>query len=246
MAWILLACVIAATRGSFSIALLAAGGGLAYTAIMVFAARPALRSWERIAYGDDGVRPEALALVIALLMACAWITDAIGIYSVFGAFMAGIAMPRGRFAEGVKRSLEPISTTLLVPIFFAYSGLNTRLDLLTGTSVLVIAAATIVVAFVCKGAGCALACRWAGATWRDSAALGILMNARGLMELVLANIALERGLITPSMFTILVLMAIVTTLAATPLYHWLRPSDWEAMPSAAEEKPKSVLEHGSQ
>jgi len=221
MAWVLLACVIAAVKGSANVALLAAGGGLAYVLAMVFIGRPLFRGFARAADGDDGVRPETFALVLAILMACAWFTDLIGIYAVFGAFVYGLVMPRGRFADGIRGSVEPLTVSLMVPVFFVYSGLNTRLNLLVDSTLLGIAGITILVAFVCKGGGCLLAARSVGATWRDSAAIGVLMNARGLMELMLANIALERGLITPAMFTILVLMAIVTTLAATPLYHLL-------------------------
>ena len=221
MAWVLLACVIAAVKGSATIALLAAGGGLAYTLAMVFIGRPLFRGFERMTTRDEGVRPETLALALAILMACAWFTDLIGIYAVFGAFILGLVMPRGRFAEGVRRSVEPLTVSLLIPVFFVYSGLNTHLNLLVDSSLLGVAILTIIVAFACKGGGCLLAAKSVGATWRDSAAIGVLMNARGLMELMLANIALERGLITPAMFTILVLMAIVTTLAASPLYHLL-------------------------
>lgn len=220
-AWCLLACVIATVKGSLVIAALAIGGGAAYALFMVFVGRRWFRWFDTVTMRDDGVSGETLALLLLVLTFCAWLTDLIGIYSVFGAFICGVVMPRSLFAREVMQMLEPLTVSLLLPIFFVYSGLNTQMNLLVEPSLFGIAVATIVIAFVCKGGGCGVASRCVGTSWREAAAIGSLMNARGLMELILVNIALEKGLITHGLFTILVLMAIVTTLAASPLFHWI-------------------------
>jgi Kef-type K+ transport system membrane component KefB len=135
---------------------------------------------------------------------------------VFGAFLLGVAMPRGTFAEALRARIEPVTTALLVPLFFVYSGLNTRLGLLSTPGMWAAAGAVLLVATAGKGVACALAARAVGRPAAESAAVGALMNARGLMELILLNIGLERGLITPMFFTMMVLMAVATTMAASP------------------------------
>jgi Kef-type K+ transport system membrane component KefB len=228
VAWVLLACVIAAVKRSASVAVLAVGGGATYAVAMAFVGRPLFRWFDRATTRDDGVRVETLAVLLLVLMFCAWLTDLMGIYSIFGAFICGAVMPRGRFARDVTQMLEPMTVSLLLPIFFVYSGLNTQMNLLVQPSLFWIAVATIVVSFACKSGGCGIASRMVGTSWRDAAALGSLMNARGLMELILVNIALEKGLITHGLFTILVLMAIVTTLTASPLFNWLNRGNHRA------------------
>jgi Kef-type K+ transport system membrane component KefB len=138
--------------------------------------------------------------------------------------MSGAVMPRGRFQREVVTRLEPLTASLLLPTFFVYSGLNTRMNLLVTPGLLGVTVMTLMVAFVCKGGGCMAATRYSGASWRESAAVGALMNARGLMELILVNIALEKGVITYGLFSMLVLMAIVTTMLASPLYNRLQGS----------------------
>ncbi|MCS6862062.1 MAG: cation:proton antiporter [Abditibacteriales bacterium] len=245
-AWCLLACVLATVKGSFAIAALAIGGGAAYALFMVLVGRRWFRWFDRVTRRDDGVRGETLAVLLLVLMLCAWFTDLIGIYSVFGAFVCGVVMPRGLFAQEVRRMIEPLTVSLLLPIFFVYSGLNTRIQLLVEPSLLGITVATIVIAFLCKGGGCGVASRWVGAPWRDAATIGVLMNARGLMELILVNIALEKGLITHGLFTILVLMAIITTLAASPLFHWIygRQKESALAPRTASESGSSSFGAG--
>jgi Kef-type K+ transport system membrane component KefB len=113
-----------------------------------------------------------------------------------------------------------VTTALFLPMFFVYSGLNTRIGLLDSLDLWALTLLVILVATIGKGVACMLAARLAGQRWRESAIIGALMNARGLMELILLNIGLERGVITPTLFTVLVLMAIVTTGMASPLYRW--------------------------
>ena len=153
-------------------------------------------------------------------MAGAWFSDAIGIHAVFGAFIVGVAMPRGLVTNELSRQVEPLASTLLMPLFFAYSGLSTHVSLLGASGVLAIAMVAIVMASLGKGGACWAAARLAGRPNGEALAIGALMNARGLMELIILNIGLERRLITPTLFTIMVAMTLVTTLAAGPLFGW--------------------------
>lgn len=224
-AWSLLAIVLAVTKDSAIIALLAIGGGAAYAAVILLVGRPLFRALDRLSGRDARRAREAFALLLLVLMLCSWFTDATGIYAIFGAFLAGAAMPRGRLADDARRAIEPLTVALLLPIFFLYSGLNTRLDLLIQPSLLGITVLLMVAAFACKGLACGAATRLAGTSWREATAIGVLMNARGLMELILINIGLDRGLISPALYSILMLVAIVTTVAASPLFQlvWRTP-----------------------
>ncbi len=220
-AWSLLALVLATTKNNPMIAVGAIGGGLVYGLLMIFVGRRFFRRWFRVNPQNNTVSVETLALLFLVLMICAWFTDAVGIYSIFGAFIAGTVMPRGAFADGVRDAIENLTVSLLLPTFFIYSGLNTQIKLLLDPSVFGMAVLIIAVAFISKGGGCFFATRWGGASWREAALVGVLMNARGLMELILVNIGLDKGLISPSLFTILVLMAILTTVVASPLFNYL-------------------------
>ena len=220
-AWGLLAVVLASFGGDASVALSAIGGGCAYGVLMLTLGRRAL-AWlfERVARGGEG-DSRILPTTLVLLALASWLTETIGIYAVFGAFVLGASMPRGTVSETIERRCAALTTDLLLPFFFVYSGLNTRLDMLASGSVALAAALVLLASFVGKGAACALAARAAGEPWREALAIGALMNARGMMELILLNIGLEHGVITPTLFSILVLMAVVTTLAAGPAFQAL-------------------------
>jgi len=218
-AWTLLAVIIAGANHSAMTAALAIGGGALYALLVMTAGRSLFRRLSSSAVVRSGVTSEALAWIIILLMLCAWYTDTVGIYSAFGAFLLGVAVPRGAFSDECRRLLESPVVVLLLPIYFVYSGLNTRVTLVTGGGVAGVAALILLAAFVTKGGGCVLASRLGGLTWREAASLGALMNARGVMELAAINIGLQKGLITPTLFTILVVMTIVTTLSAAPLFQ---------------------------
>jgi Kef-type K+ transport system membrane component KefB len=156
----------------------------------------------------------------------AWFTDMVGIYSVFGAFILGAAIPRGLLSRELQRLLEPVTTALLVPLFFVYSGLNSQLGLLNSAWLWSVAAIVFIAACLGKGGACWGAARVAGASNRDALAVGTLMNARGMMELILATIGLQEGLITPTLFTILVMMAIGTTLMTGPLFAYFYQQEY--------------------
>jgi Kef-type K+ transport system membrane component KefB len=123
------------------------------------------------------------------------------------------------FAEEIRRKLEPMTVVLLLPMFFAYSGLNTRLDMVSSPTLLLIALGVLVASILAKGGACYLAARLAGEDNRTALGIGALMNSRGLMELIIVNIGLQEGIIGPTLFAMLVLMAIVTTMMAGPLFE---------------------------
>lgn len=221
IAWSMLAIVLATVKNSPMIAVLAIGGGVIYAVTMIFFGRPLFRLFSRTTARDNGVRIGTLTILLFVLMLCAWFTDAIGIYSIFGAFIVGAVMPRGQFAHDIGRLIEYLNVAFLLPIFFVYSGLNTQIGLLVQPSLFWLTFVVILTAFVCKGGACFLATRLGGFSWREAGLVGVLMNARGLMELILINIGLDNGLISPALFTILVLMAILTTVAASPIFKIL-------------------------
>ena len=130
-------------------------------------------------------------------------------------------MPRGALTARLREMLQPFVVVFFLPMFFTYSGLNTRLGMMLDPDILLAAIAILLASFAGKGLACWAAARVAGESPRDAQAIGALMNARGLMELILINIGLQAGVIQPGLFSILVLMAIVTTLMATPLFNWI-------------------------
>jgi Kef-type K+ transport system membrane component KefB len=215
-------CVLAVVLGSFSddwrIGLIAIGGGLCYTVVTLWAGRPLLRPLGTAVEREGRISSGVFALAIVLLMIAAFVTERIGVHAVFGAFILGTAMPRGKLAAELHRMIGPLTSNLLVPIFFVYSGLHTRIDLVNSGELWGIAIVVLAAAVVGKFGACWAAARLNGESPRDSLAIGALMNARGMMELIILNIGLQRGLITPELFTVMVIMAIVTTLMASPLF----------------------------
>jgi len=176
-----------------------------------------------------------LWLTICLALAAAWITEEIGIHAIFGAFMAGTAMPRTTdVRHDVHERLEPAVVTFLLPVFFVVVGLATRIDLLDGLYLWGITLLFIATAIAGKWGGSMVAARLMGETWQDAAAIGILMNTRGLTELVILTVGLELGVIDTTLFTMGVLMALVTTLMATPLLSLVSPLYHRGMTAADE------------
>lgn len=148
----------------------------------------------------------------------AWFTDAIHLHAVFGAFLIGTAIPRGQINSGVVEKIQPLTVALLLPLFFTYSGLNTKIGLLNQWWLLGICLLILLAAILGKWFACTLAAYVSGLSFRDAMGIGVLMNARGLMELIIINKGLERGIISYEIFACLVIMAIVTTLMASPLF----------------------------
>jgi Kef-type K+ transport system membrane component KefB len=220
IAWCLLAIVLASFNNHVGLALSAIGGGAVYAVATLGLLRPWFERMGAAVERKGRLTSGKLTLILSLLMAGAWFTEVIGIHAVFGAFVLGVAMPRGLVTQELARRIEPIASALLVPLFFAYSGFSTRVNLLWSANLLLLAGVVILIASVGKGVACWAAALLAGRSSRESMAIGALMNARGLMELIILNIGLERGLITPTLFTVMVMMTLVTTLAAGPLFEW--------------------------
>jgi Kef-type K+ transport system membrane component KefB len=239
-AWLIFAVVVASFKGDAMVALIAFAGAFGYVAIVFALGRPFLRRLARDAESSGQVSQGALGTVLLLLMAGAWFTDLVGIHSVFGAFILGTAMPRGVLTRELQRLIGPLTLGLFIPLFFVYSGLYTRVGLVDTPSMWLITGGIFAIACLGKGVACWLAARLNGVPQSEALGIGTLMNARGMMELILLNIGRERGLITPTLFTILVLMTLGTTLMATPVFSLVyRPSP------AAESPDEGVTVHGA-
>lgn len=161
----------------------------------------------------------AFAYVMIAFYVSAFLMDVVGIHAIFGGFILGAVMPRGLLTAELKRKLEPLTVVLLLPMFFTYSGLNTRMDTVNSVSLFMIAVGLLVASVLAKGGACYLAARLSGEDNRTALGIGALMNSRGLMELIIINIGLQKGIIGPTLFSMLVLMAIVTTMMASPLFE---------------------------
>ena len=218
-AWCVLAVVLASFQSDWSIALIAIGGGVLFALVTLTLVKKFLQPVGEKVRVAGVMNPDILVFILMLVMLGAWFTDFIQIYAVFGAFIMGIAMPRGKFAEELHRLMYPLTVALLLPVFFVYSGLNTKIGLVNTPYLWGLTAIVLFVAIAGKGVACYLAARWHGESHKESMAIGTLMNARGLMELIILNIGLQRGIIEPALFTIMVLMAVVTTLMATPIFE---------------------------
>ena len=218
-AWCILAIVLASFGGTWSDAWLAIAGGVGYALFMIFIGSKLLRRFADHVAPDAPLSATVFATVLILFCLSAWAMDAIGIHAVFGGFILGAVMPKGPLVEKLREQLQPFVVIFLLPMFFTYSGLNTRLGLVLDPSLLVGAIAILAASFLGKGIACWAAALAAGEPGRDAMAIGALMNARGLMELIIINIGLQAGVIEPGLFAILVLMAILSTLMATPIFN---------------------------
>ena len=218
IAWCLLALVIAVVQAKgIPSGLLTVGLTILFVGIMFGIVRPLL------AYANRHIQNASLlvALTLILLLLSAYITNAIGVHPVFGAFLMGIILPRrATFIEQV-RSLDQVNNILFLPLFFVSSGLHTQIGLVSTPYLWLICLVILVVACLGKLLGSTLSVRVMGESWRESMTLGVLMNTRGLIELIVLNIGLSVGVLSPSLFTMLIIMAVVTTMMASPLLHLL-------------------------
>jgi Kef-type K+ transport system membrane component KefB len=223
VAWCVVAVVLASLGAGAGVAWLAIGGGGLLAAALILLGPRLFAPLGRLAEAQHEARqplsPSVLAAALMLCTLSAWVSDAIGLHAVFGAFLIGTAMPRGVFAQRLRPLLEPITLVFLLPVFFTYSGLNTRLMLVNTPQLLLVAAGILVASIFAKFIACWCAALAAGQGNPRALGLGALMNARGLTELIIVNIGLTAGVIGPALFSMLVLMAIVTTLMASPLFE---------------------------
>lgn len=222
-AWCLLAVVLASFGAGSGMAVKAIVGGIAFAGAMILLGprllAPLGRMAEKQVSQGRGLSPELLSVVLMLFMLATFTTDAIGLHAVFGGFVLGTVMPRGALVDELKRKLEPIAVVLFLPMFFTYSGLNTQLSVVNNMEMLLIALVILVGSILAKFGACWAAARACGQDNQTALGIGALMNARGLMELIIINIGLQAGFIGSGLFSILVVMAIVTTLMASPLFE---------------------------
>ena len=177
---------------------------------------------------------ELLGAVVAATLASAAATEWIGVHPLFGAFLAGVCFPRvPHWQHALRARLDMITSVLLLPLFFALTGLRTRLDLLNDAKMWWWAGIVLVGAVFGKMGGAALAARWTGQSWRNAVALGALLNTRGLVELVVLNIAYNVGAFSPTLFTMMVVMALVTTMSTTPILNLLGIKDGDVQAERA-------------
>ena len=217
--WCVLALVLATFGAGPGVAILAIGGALVYATFILLFGRRLLAPLGRIVEREGHMSHTVLGITMALFCLSAFLMDAIGIHAIFGGFILGAVMPRGLFAEELKKKVEPLAVILLLPMFFTFSGLNTRMDMVNSGQLLLVALGVLVASVVAKGGACYLAARLSGEDNRTALGIGALMNSRGLMELIIINIGLQKGIIGPALFSMLVLMAIVTTMMASPLFE---------------------------
>jgi Kef-type K+ transport system membrane component KefB len=221
-AWCLLALVVGVAAASPGKGFVTIGLSLVYVGSMLGVVRPIVRRIGEKQETRDRASHGAVLALLVLLVLSSLATEWIGIHALFGAFLLGaLVKAESRLARGVTGRLEGVVSVLLLPVFFAFAGLRTELALVSGGQAWCFAALVIAAAFLGKLGGTGVAALATGMGWRRSAALGALMNTRGLMELVVLNVGLDLGIISPALFAMMVLMALVTTLAAAPLLAWI-------------------------
>jgi Kef-type K+ transport system membrane component KefB len=222
-AWCLLAFVVGVAQSRVHGAIWVIALTLAYIAFMFLIVRPLVTQLlGRLT--DVQVTRKVVALVLVLVLLSALATEFIGVHAIFGAFLLGAVIPHdSAIARAMCRKLEDLVTILLLPAFFAFTGMRTQIGLVQGLEHWLICGIIIVVATVGKFGGTCVAARLTGKRWPESAALGILMNTRGLMQLIVLDIGLNLGVISPTLFAMMILMALATTLSTAPLLQLLAP-----------------------
>lgn len=217
-AWCILAAVIAIVKaGSFVSSLYVIGLAIAYVVVMLFMVKPFLKRIGDLYGKKDNIKKSVVAIFFLTLIISSYLSEAIGIHALFGAFLAGAIMPDiAKFRSIFIEKVEDVSVILLLPLFFVFTGLRTEIGLINEPYLWKITGFIILVAVVGKFLGSALAAKFVGQNWRDSLTIGALMNTRGLMELVVLNIGYELGVLSPKVFTMMVIMALVTTFMTGP------------------------------
>lgn len=233
-AWCLLALVVGVAKSDLQTAAWVIGGALLFIALMFFVVQPIVRRIVRTWDSQKGeLPPLAISGTFLAVLLSSLTTEAIGIHAVFGAFLLGAIIPHdSRLARDFTSFLKAPVTVLLLPAFFAYTGMRTHISLVSGLDSWLWCGAIILMATLGKFGGTLVAARLTGLNWRDSAALGTLMNTRGLMELIVLNIGLDLGIISPTLFAMMVVMALVTTAMTAPILEWLIPRS-SLQPSAS-------------
>jgi Kef-type K+ transport system membrane component KefB len=227
-AWCLLAAVIALVKSGSSLSVLyTIGLAVAYVLIMLKLVRPFLERLSHVYDNKEKKRTPIIALLFVILIISSYITSIIGIHALFGAFIAGVIMPSSfSFRKIVIDKIEDVSIILLLPLFFVMTGLRTQVGLLNEGHLWVTFGWILLVAVAGKFGGSALAAKMVGQSWKESFSIGVLMNTRGLMQLIVLNIGYDLGILSPEIFAMMVLMALVTTFMTGPaldLINWAMP-----------------------
>lgn len=238
LAWILMAIVLAMAGAASSSGVWFALGGLAVLAVVLI---PARRLLERVLATRWSKASDGLVVALVALLATSWYTDLIGVHAVVGAFALGVVMPRGEVGRKLIVMTRPVTVALFLPLFFVYSGLRTDLGVLGAGTALLASAALVAMAFIGKLGACSLTARLMGESWADSTRIGVLMNTRGLMQLIALNVGLQAGLVTPTLFAMIVIVALATTLCTAPglsLVDWLAVRDRDRQEAERQMAPR--------
>ncbi|MBB4037054.1 Kef-type K+ transport system membrane component KefB [Dysgonomonas hofstadii] len=222
-AWCLLAVVIAIVKAGSVLSsvytiLLAVG----YVVFMLKAVRPLLKKLEARYRPEKGISKSFLAVILLVLLVSSFITEAIGIHALFGAFMAGTIMPENKLRTALTEKIEDLALVLLLPIFFVITGLRTQIGLLNSPELWGVTALIILVAIAGKFGGSTISAKFVGQSWKDSMTIGSLMNTRGLMELVVLNIGYDLGVLNAEIFAMMIIMALVTTFMTGPMLNGIQ------------------------
>lgn len=217
-AWCLLAVVIAIVKaGNIATAIFTISCSAGYVIFMLYAVRPFLSKVSKVYTSKESINKNVVAFFFIVLLSSAYIAEIIGIHALFGAFLAGAIIPNDiRFKEILTEKIEDVSLVLLLPLFFVFTGLRTQIGLLQDVSLLITCFVIILTAIVGKLVGAATVAKLMGLSWRDSLTIGVFMNTRGLMELIILNIGYDLGVISTEIFSMMVLMALATTFMTGP------------------------------
>ena len=239
-AWCILAAVIALVKSGSSVSVLyTIGLAVAYVIIMLKVVRPALEKLEHVYNSKEKKRTGIIALFFIMLIISSYITSIIGIHSLFGAFIAGVIMPSSfSFRKIVIDKIEDVSIVLLLPLFFVITGLRTQIGLLNEGHLWITFGWILLVAVSGKFGGSAIAARMVGQSWKDSLSIGVLMNTRGLMQLIVLNIGYDLGILSPEIFAMMVLMALVTTFMTGPALDFI---NWSIPEKATQHETTTTM-----
>ncbi|HTE87992.1 MAG TPA: cation:proton antiporter [Terriglobales bacterium] len=243
--WCILAYIVLLIRSAHTATpiWLTVGGLIAFALVMIYGVRRMLRRFETIYRERGSVSENVMALMLLLVLTSALCTEWLGLHLLFGAFLMGAIMPKEpKFVRYVLDRFETITVTLLLPLFFAFTGLRTNIGLVKGQEMWIYCALIILVATAGKLGGSMLASWIAGMPLREAAGLGTLMNTRGLMELVILNIGLDIKVISPALFSMMVIMALFTTFMTSPVLELICPEKLIRASSVPKQVPMPQLD----
>jgi Kef-type K+ transport system membrane component KefB len=241
-AWCILAAVIAVVKAGNGIsAVFTVLVSVVYVIAMLKVVRPWLERLETRFDSTESLNRTFAVISFVVLFLSALTTEVIGIHALFGAFLAGASMPaHAGFRKLLASRIEDVSLVILLPLFFAFTGLKTQIGLLNDGATWLVCGLIILVAVAGKFGGSLLAAKFTGQTWADSFAIGALMNTRGLMELIVLNIGYDLGVLSPTVFTMMVLMALVTTFMTAPALYWIDRIRWKLEAMSVKSLPERL------